>query len=476
MSIPPAATSSVSFSQGVNLMADRALALLNLADGLAETIKACNSVLQLNFPVKMDDGNYRVFQGWRAVHSDHRLPVKGGIRFAPHVNQDEVIALASLMTYKCAIVNVPYGGSKGGLIVDPKTHSVGEMERITRAFARHLIDKGYISPGGNVPAPDMGTGQREMSWIADTYKKLHPHDINYFGCVTGKPPTNGGIRGRVEATGRGLQYAIHEFFRHPKDIALAGFDSGLAGKRVIVQGLGNVGYHVAKFLQNEDDARITVIIEWDGALHDEKGLDVEAVKQHITEHGGVKGYGAGAYIADGKSALEIDCDILVPAALEAQITIHNVDRIKAPLIVEGANGPVTYEADERLRARGTVVLPDAYANAGGVTVSYFEWIKNLSHIRFGRMGRRFDEYRGQVVIDALEEMVGKEVPAHLRDKLTQGADELRLVRSGLDDTMRLAYQEISEAFHTNDQVNDFRTAAFFVSLKKVATTYMEMGV
>lgn len=467
---------SLSFSESVNKMADRALQLMDLPNGLAEVIKACNDVIQIKFPVKMDDGNYQVFTGWRAVHSAHRLPVKGGIRYAPHVNQDEVIALAALMTYKCAIVDVPYGGSKGGLIINPKEHSVDELERITRRFAYHLIDKGYISPGGNVPAPDMGTSGREMAWIADTYKELNPHDINFFGCVTGKPVTVGGIRGRVEATGRGIQYVIREFFRHPKDMKIAGLSGGLAGKTVVMQGLGNVGYHAAKFLSEEDDCKIISVAEWDGAIHDPNGINIEDLKAHIRENGGVKGYGKGEFIADSASELERECDILIPAALESQIHSGNVDNIKTKLIVEGANGPVTFEADEVLNKRGVIIIPDAYANAGGVTVSYFEWIKNLSHIRFGRMERRLDEFRGKAVIDALEQMTGEKMPDNLKTALTTSTDELTLVRSGLDDTMRLAYQEISHVYHSNPKVTDFRTAAFIVSLQKIATTYQELGV
>lgn len=467
---------TVSFRQSVDLMADRALAHLDLRPGLAEQIKACNTVLQVQFPVTLKDGNVHVFKGWRATHSDHRLPVKGGIRYALHVNQDEVEALAALMTYKCAIVDVPYGGSKGGLILDPRQYDEEELEIITRRFARELIEKGYISPGGNVPAPDMGTGSREMAWIADVYKKLHPTDINYFACVTGKPRTNGGISGRVEATGRGIQYATREFFRHPEDVKMAGLSGSIEGKRVVVQGLGNVGYHAAKFLSEDDGAKIICIIEWNGAIINEAGLPVEEVRQYLTEHGSLDGFPGAKFVADGRSCLTLDCDILVPAALESQIAADNADGIRAALIVEGANGPVTYAADEKLREKGIVVLPDAYANAGGVTVSYFEWIKNLTHIRFGRMERRLDEYRGDAIIEALQAMTGKSVPDRLRMKLTTSTDELSLVRSGLDDTMRLAYQEISEVFHTHDGITDFRTAAFVVSLSKIARTYEDMGV
>jgi glutamate dehydrogenase (NAD(P)+) len=464
------------FSQNVTMMVDRAMRHFDLPPGLAETIKACNNVLEVRFPVRMDNGDYRTFRGWRAVHSDHRLPVKGGIRYAANVHQDEVVALATLMTYKCAIVNVPYGGSKGGIMLYPRDHSEGELERITRRYARELIVKGYISPATNVPAPDMGTGPREMAWIADTYKSMQPDEINYLACVTGKPPAHGGIRGRMEATGRGVQFAIREFFRHPEDMKMAHLSGGIAGKRIIVQGLGNVGFHAAKFLSEDDGARIICIIERDGAIINENGLPVEAVREYMNEYGGVQGFPNAQYEADGLRCLELECDILIPAALESQITLDNVDNIQAPLIVEAANGPITFDADAKLRARGVVVLPDAYVNAGGVTVSYFEWIKNISHIRFGRMARRLDEHRGQRIVQALELMTGQTVPPDLRADLTADTDELALVRSGLDDTMRLAYQEISEAYHRHEKITDFRTAAFYVAINKIAQTYLDMGV
>lgn len=466
----------LTFHESVQRMVDEAFELIDIPEGMKADIQACASVIQVQFPAQMDNGEIRVFTGWRAVHSDHRLPVKGGIRYANAVDLDEVIALASLMTYKCALVNVPFGGSKGGVKISPRQHSEAELERVTRRFARELISKGFISPSENVPAPDMGTGEREMAWIADTYRQIRPDDINYLGAVTGKPVTTGGIRGRVEATGRGVQYAIREFFRHPDDMRQAGLSGTLAGKRIVIQGLGNVGYHAAKFLQEEDDARIIAIIERDGALINPKGLHVELVRQYISEHGGVKGYADAEYVADGQSVLTIDCDILIPAALESQITEDNAADIKAALVVEAANGPVTYIADQILKDKGIMVLPDFYVNAGGVTVSYFEWIKNLQHIRFGRMSRRLDEYRSKAVVQALEVMTGQQVPSALKEEITRGGDELQMVRSGLDDTMREAYQEISTIYNTRKGVTDFRTAALICSLEKIVTTYQKMGV
>jgi glutamate dehydrogenase (NAD(P)+) len=465
----------LSFLESVNAMYDRAVATLHLPPGLPEKMKQCHAVYQVRFPVPMR-GGIRVFTGWRAVHSEHRMPVKGGIRYAPQVDQDEVEALAALMTWKCAIVDVPFGGSKGGLAINPREHSVEELEAVTRRFTRELARKGLISPSLNVPAPDMGTGPREMAWIADTYRSLYPEDINAMACVTGKPVTQSGIGGRVEATGRGIEYGLREFFRHAEDVKLAGLNGGLEGKRVIVQGLGNVGYHAAKFLQYDNGCRIIGIIERDGALFDERGLSVEKVAAYMYANNGIKDFPEGTFVADGRTLLEAECDILLPAAMEAQITSANAPRINAKLIAEGANGPLTYAADEHLRQRGVIIIPDCYLNAGGVTVSYFEWIKNLSHIRFGRLDNRMHELRGGHVVEALEHMSGRALPADMAARVRSGADEVALVRSGLDDTMCRAYREIREVFHTRKEVPDLRTAAFVAAIQKVARCYMEMGV
>ena len=466
---------TTSFLASVDRMFQQAVALMDLPEGLAEQIRRCNSVYHVRFPVRLD-GKWEVIEGWRATHSEHRLPVKGGIRYAMTVNQDEVEALAALVTYKCAVVDLPYGGSKGGLRIDPRKYSREQLEDITRRFTVELDKRGYIGPSLNVPAPDMGTGEREMAWIANTYRLLHPEDIDADACVTGKPIEAGGINGRTEATGRGVQYGLREFFRHAEDVAKAGLDGNLEGKRVILQGLGNVGYHASKFLRDEDGARIVGIIERDGAVIDDGGLDVEAVSAHLRETGGMEGFADATFTEDGASVLEHDCDILIPAALEGQITEANAARIRAPLIAEAANGPTTFEADAILRDAGKIVIPDFYLNAGGVTASYFEWVRNLSHIRLGRLDRRMIETRIESAIELLETMFDRPIPEELADGLRREADEMNLVRSGLDDTMREAYQRIREAWHGGEKVPDLRTAAYMVAIKKIAYYYTEYAL
>jgi glutamate dehydrogenase (NAD(P)+) len=469
-----------SFRESVDIMFSRAVKLMDLSPGLEEKIRVCNATYVVRFGVRLR-GAIHTFTGYRSVHSEHMEPVKGGIRYALTVHQDEVEALAALMTYKCALVDAPFGGSKGGLCIDPREWDEHELEQITRRFAYELIKRDLINPAQNVPAPDMGTGEREMAWIADQYKRMNTTDINGAACVTGKPINAGGIQGRTEATGRGVQYALREFFRYPEDIAKANLTGKLAGKRVIVQGLGNVGYHAAKFLSEEDGAIVTGIIEHDGSLYAEGGLDVEDVKKWIAGHGGVANYPHAIHDDNGAALLEQECDILIPAALEGVINMGNAARIKAPLIIEAANGPTTAGADEVLRNKGTVIIPDMYANAGGVTVSYFEWVKNLSHIRFGRMQRRAEEARHELIVTELErldEMLEHRwsMTPNFKEKYLRGADELELVRSGLDDTMRTAYQAMRDVWHSRDDVPDLRTAAYLVSLRKVADSYRAKGL
>jgi len=469
-----------SFRESVELMFNRAVGLMDLPPGLENKIRVCNATYTVRFGVRLR-GQIQTFTGYRAVHSEHMEPVKGGIRFAPNVHQDEVEALAALMTFKCALVETPFGGSKGGLCIDPREWDEHELEQITRRFAYELAKRDLISPSQNVPAPDMGTGEREMAWIADQYARMNTTDINARACVTGKPLNAGGIAGRVEATGRGVQYALQEFFRYPEDIAMAGLDGSLDGKRIVVQGLGNVGYHAAKFLSEEDGSKIVGIIERDGALTSDTGLDVEAVRTWIAEHGGVKGCPEGTYVEDGASVLEAECDIMIPAALEGVINLSNAERVKAPLIIEAANGPITSGADDILRKKGCVIIPDLYANAGGVTVSYFEWVKNLSHIRFGRMGKRQEEAQHLLLINELERLsgdkgLGWELSPDFKARFLRGAGEIELVRSGLEDTMRTAYQAMRAVWHERDDVHDLRIAAYLVSIERISNSYRAKGL
>jgi len=452
---------------------DKAAGHLNYPAGLLEQIKECNSVYHFRFPVQHDEG-YEVVSAWRVEHSQHKLPTKGGIRYSLDVNEDEVMALAALMTYKCAVVDVPFGGAKGGIRINPKDYSADELQRITRRYTAELVKKNFIGPGIDVPAPDYGTGPREMAWIADTYGALHPGDLDSLACVTGKPVSQGGIRGRTEATGRGVFFGIREACSKAEDMRTLGLAPGLQGKRAVVQGLGNVGYHAAKFLQ-EGGCLIIGLAEYEGAIYNPKGLDVEAVMKHRKDKRSILNFPGAQNILKTTEALELECDILVPAALEKQLTVENAPRIKAKIIGEGANGPTTPGAEEILLKKGALVLPDMYLNAGGVTVSYFEWLKNLQHVRMGRMGKRYMETTTSHLIAAIERMSSKSLTPQEKELLAHGPDEVDLVNSGLEDTMINAYNEIREIWKTRQGV-DLRTAAFISAINKIATSYMELGI
>tara|TARA_A100001011_G_scaffold400741_1_gene518187 strand:- start:8571 stop:9962 length:1392 start_codon:yes stop_codon:yes gene_type:complete len=458
------------FLKSVDQVFDNAAKVLNLSVSLANQIKAPNATYKVNFGVRIKN-KISTFTGFRCVHSDHLEPVKGGIRFSLHADQAEVEALAALMTYKCALVDIPFGGSKGALIINPNAYNKYDLERITRRFSQELIKRDLINPSQNVPAPDMGTGEREMAWIADEYRRLNPVDINAFACVTGKPINKHGIRGRAEATGRGVQYAIKEFFRHKKDMKIAKIEGSLEGKTVIVQGLGNVGYHAAKFLSEEDGVKVIGVSERDGAIYDKKGINIQKLKNHILNTGSVKKYKG--YI--NTDLLTNQCDILIPAALEGVINKSNAKKIKAKLIVEAANGPITYEADQIL-AKEKLIIPDLYANAGGVTVSYFEWVKNLSHIRFGRLHKRGEENKILNLISSVEEITGRKLNLSNKENIIKGSDEIDLVRSGLDDTMRSAYIAMSYRMHSKNKIKDLRTSAMSIALEKIALSYQTLGL
>ncbi|MBU3029639.1 Glu/Leu/Phe/Val family dehydrogenase [Paracoccus marinaquae] len=474
------AVGTSSFRDSVDRMFGHAAGLMDLPPGLEEKIRVCNSTYTVRFGVRLR-GAIHTFTGYRSVHSEQMEPVKGGIRYSLDVTQDEVEALAALMSYKCALVDIPFGGSKGGLCIDPRAWDEEELEKVTRRFTYELSRRNLISPSQNVPAPDMGTGEREMAWMADAYKRLHPDDINARACVTGKPLGLGGIAGRVEATGRGVQYALREVFRHDDVLKRAGLQGGLAGKRIVVQGLGNVGYHAAQFLSLEDKALVTTVIERDGAISNPQGINIDALRGHIRATGGVRGFTGGDYREEGLLGLEDECDILIPAAVESVIHADNAERIRCKMIIEAANGPVTADADEILKRKGVVIVPDMYANAGGVTVSYFEWVKNLSQISLGRLERRHEEARARMLIEELERISADtgtnfKLAKGFKDQFLIGADELELVRSGLDDTMRETFGTMKEAWMANRNIDDLRTAAYVVAIRRISTAYGSLGL
>jgi len=465
----------LNFRQSVDLMFNRAASFMDISPKMIEKIRVCNATYIVRFGVKLR-GDVQTFTGYRSVHSEHLEPVKGGIRYSPHVNQDEVEALAALMTYKTALVHVPFGGSKGGLCISPKDWNEEELERITRRFTFELARRDLIHPSLNVPAPDMGTGEREMAWMMDEYRRLNNTDINNIACVTGKPVHLGGIYGRVEATGRGVQYALREFFRHDDDKKKAGLKGDLDSKRVVIQGLGNVGYHTAKFISEEDGAKIITVIERGGVVRNAKGINIEELKQHMLSGEPLADFKGGTVTDPSADAICDSCDILIPAALEGVINMDNAHSIKTKLIIEAANGPVTAKADKILRDKGVFIIPDMYANAGGVTVSYFEWVKNIGHIRFGRLQRRNEEAKNLSLIQALEEQGNLNFTKKFKDSFIEGALEIDLVRAGLDDTMRAGYKAIKLTLEENPELEDMRTAAFYKAIKDIALHYRSIGL
>lgn len=463
-----------SFFNDVCDFVDSAARFTEYPMGLIEQIKACNSIYKFHFPIQLDDSSYQVIEAYRVQHSHHKLPTKGGIRYAETVNEDEVKALAALMTYKCALLNVPFGGAKGGVKINTSQYDSRTIERITRRYTMELIKKNFIGPALDVPAPDYGTGPREMAWIYSTYQEFFPGTINASGCVTGKPLTQSGINGRTEATGMGVMFGLREACSITEDMKKLGLSPGLAGKRVIVQGLGNVGYHSAKFLQ-EQGAIVIGIAEYEGGLYNDNGLDIDEVYHHRRDTKSILNFSGARNVTNSIEMLEWECDILVPAALEGQINNKNAAGIKAKIIGEGANGPVTAEAEEILNQRGVMIIPDMFLNAGGVTVSYFEWLKNLSRVQFGRIDRRYDELNNQRLVDAIEKASGVKLSPEMKKEVVVGASERDLVVSGLEESMVSAYQAILEK-RNKKNIPNLRTAAFVVALDRIAANYIELGL
>ena len=454
---------------------NKALKYSDLSDGLANKIITCNSTYVVRFGVRLK-GKIFTFEGWRSVHSEHMEPTKGGIRFDIDTHAEEVEALAALMSYKCAIINVPYGGSKGGLRINPAEWDENELEKITRRFAQELIKRDLISPSMNVPAPDIGTSSKEMAWIADEYRKIHPSDINGAACVTGKPAGKNGLVGREEATGRGVQYIIREFFKNPELLKLTKLDNNLADKSFILQGLGNVGYNLAKFLTEDDGLSLIGIAEHNGGIFNEDGINVEHAKKYFIKNNSFQNYPKATFIKDSSLLLKRECDILIPAARENVITEKNADEISTSLIVEAANGPISYKGNQILNKKKIFVIPDILANGGGVAVSYFEWVKNLRHIRFGRLEKRRNQIQLNNLVEAIEAMTGKSMPKRFKEKFADGIEEIDLIRSGLDDMMIDGFQSVKKEFLENKKIPDFRTAAYKAAIEKIALSYDFIGL
>jgi glutamate dehydrogenase (NAD(P)+) len=453
---------------------DEAAAHMSLHPGLLQQIKECNSIYKFTFPLKKDDGTYEVLTGYRVQHSHHKTPVKGGIRYSEHVDEEEVKGLAALMTFKCALVNVPFGGGKGGIKLDPLKYNVDQLERITRRYTAELIKKKFIGPAIDVPAPDYGTGAREMAWIVDTYEAFHPEVINAKGCVTGKPLSQHGIDGRTEATGQGVFFGIREAVSVEEDMKELGLTTGLYGKKIIVQGLGNVGYYSALYLQ-EAGAKIVGVAEWNGGIWDENGINIKALKEHQLANKGFKGFSKGEFIENSQELLTYPCDILVPAALENQITAENAPNIKAKIIGEAANGPVSREAERILTEKGVMIIPDMYLNAGGVTVSYFEWLKNLSRVSFGKLEKRYDMEKYRKLLGTIENATGERFTEEEKDGLIKGASERDLVLSGLEETMVSAYHDMNQ-MRKSKKIKSLRTAGFILALERIAISYLDLGI
>ena len=462
------------FKENVNAFVLKAAKTLKLKDDLINHIRSTHSVIQVNVGIKIKN-KIENFTGWRAVHSEHRLPSKGGIRYSPHVNQDETEALAALMTYKCAVADIPFGGSKGSLKIDPKKYTEQELKSITHLYAERLIKKGFLSPATNVPAPDVGTGEREMVWIMDTYKNLFPNDINYLACVTGKPIAYGGIRGRAASTGRGVEESIREYLRHEKLYKRAKLKPIISENKIIIQGFGKVGKSLAIELFTRDQAKIIAIGEYDGYLHNEQGIDIPSVVRHFDKTRSFKNFKGAKFIDKPDEILTLQCDILIPAALESVINMRNVEKIKTKLIVEAANGPVTYNADEFLNKKGIDILPDIYVNSGGVVVSYFEWVKNITHVRFGRLQRRYEENKMNELIHVVEDATGRTIPEKYKQNIIQGVQEVDLVNSGLEDVMRETFKEILKNLKILKK-SSLRTAAYAIALNKLKQFHQDMGV
>ena len=362
----------------------------NVSQDLLKYIKECDTVIRFNIPLQRDDGSLEILTCYRAQHSHHKLPVKGGTRYADNVSISEVEALASLMTYKLAVADIPFGGAKGGIRFNPRNYSRGEIERATRRYTLELAKKGFIGASIDVPGPDMGTDQQVMTWMKDTYQNIYgDKDVNAEGCVTGKFLRHGGIQGRNESTGLGVYYGIREMLNNDDFCAKAKLAKGIDGKTFVIQGFGAVGSWAAKFL-SKDGGKVTAIVEWDCAISNKNGFNVDEVIQWKDSNKTLKNFPGAekTEVTNPAKYMELPCDVLIPAAVERSIHKFNAKNLQCKVVAEGANGPTTVFGEEICEEKGIVNIPDLILNGGGVTVSYFEWLKNLQHVSAGKLTRR----------------------------------------------------------------------------------------